>query len=95
MFVGAWVRPADGQAIATSTVKWYVIPTIGVGLFILGVVYWFGLAKVLPIFYYKTLRVRRTPYLDRDENFRFEEVTTQWIAGVEDSDEEEDPDLVS
>ncbi|KAF8458486.1 amino acid/polyamine transporter I [Terfezia claveryi] len=95
MVVGAWVPPQNGHYLAYSTIKWFVIPTIGVGLFAVGVVYWFGLVKVLPIFYHKTLRVRRTPYLDRDENFRFEEVTTQWIAGAEQSDEEEDPDLVS
>lgn len=95
MVVGAWVRPQNGSDLAYSSIKWFVIPTIGVGLFAVGVVYWFGLVKVLPIFYHKTLRVRRTPYLDRDENFRFEEVTTQWIAGAEESDEEEDPGLAS
>ncbi|KAF8419522.1 amino acid/polyamine transporter I [Tirmania nivea] len=93
--VGAWVPPERGQYLADSTTKWFVVPTTGASLFALGVVYWFVLVKVLPIFYHKTLRVRRTPYLDREENFRFEEVITQWIAGAEESDEEEDPDLVS
>ena len=95
MLVGAWIPPPKGQTMASSSTKWFVVPTIGASLFAVGVGYWFVLVKVLPLFYHKTLRVRRTPYLDRDGNFRFEEVITQWRTGPEDSDGEEDPDLAS
>lgn len=70
-----------------------MVPTIGVGLFVVGLVYWLGLVYVLPYFSHTTLRVKRTPFLDQEENFRYEEVETHWHAGPEDSDEEEDPDL--
>ena len=94
MIVGAWIPPTNGEEMASSGLDWFVVPTIGVGLFGVGVAYWFVLMYVLPIFYHKTLRVKRTPYLDREHNFRFEEVTTSWIAGDDQEEVEVDPHLV-
>ena len=90
ILVGTWLPPSNGE---DTTPQWFIVPTVGMSLFVAGTVYWFILAHVLPLWSHKTLRVSRTPFLDVDENFRYEQVITKWIAGPEEDYEEEDPYL--
>ena len=102
MVFGAWV-PVEGRSrkMTSTDLNWYIVPTVGVSLFGIGIVYWMALVWILPLFKHKSsLRVTRTPYLDRNENFRYEEVKVTWLdPEAEDSDditrlrEEVDPDL--
>lgn len=92
VIAGDWIPPLHAE-VASGSVKWFVVPTVGMGLFLIGVLYWLVLTQVLPLWNHKTLRVRRTPFLDADENFRYEEVITKWIAGPEEEFEDGDPDL--
>ena len=91
IIAGDWVPP-HGEVTA-GAVKWFIVPTVGMGLFVVGIIYWFVLTCVLPLWNHKTLRVTRTPFLDEDENFRFEEVITKWIARPDDVSEVPDPHL--
>ena len=94
VIVGIWIPPPQGEDESSTQVKWFIVPTVGILLFVVGIVYWFVLTHVIPLWSNKTLRVRRRPFLDADENFRYEEVITKWIAGPEEEDEDEgDPDL--
>ena len=94
VIVGIWVPPLQGEDESSSSVKWFIVPIVGASFFVAGIVYWFVLRHVIPLWSHKTLRVKRTPFLDADENFRYEEVITKWIAGPEEEDEDEgDPDL--
>ena len=90
---GHWIPPLQGKETTTATLKWFVVPTVGICFFAAGIVYWFGLTHVLPLWNNKTLRVTRRPFLDADLNFEFEEVITKWIAGPEKNPEETDPFL--
>ena len=89
---GDWIPPLHGEATVGSA-KWFIVPTVGMSLFVVGVMYWFVLTYMLPLWNHKTLRVRRTPFLDADENFRYEEVITRWIAGPEEDPDDVDPYL--
>ena len=91
--VGDWLPPSHGNNMTSTSVKWYITPVVGIALFAFGIVYWFVLTHMLPLWNHKTLRVRRTPFLDADQNFRYEEVITRWIAAPEVESEEGDPDL--
>lgn len=91
--IGDWIPPTNGKETTASSIAWFVTPTVGMSLFAVGVLYWLVLTHLLPLWNHKTLRVRRTPFLDADENFRYEEVITKWIAGPEDEPETGDPAL--
>ncbi|KAI5811178.1 amino acid permease-domain-containing protein [Peziza echinospora] len=93
--VGRWIpEPSKEKSMSSTGIAWYVVPTVGMGLVAIGVGYWSSLTYLLPVFWNKRLRVRRTPYLDVDLNFRYEEVHTAWLdEGASDDEEEVDPDL--
>lgn len=95
MVVGDWIPPLNVEGMTSASVQWFFVPVLGTALYAIGIIYWFVLTCVLPLWCHKTLRVRRTPWLDSDENFRYEEVVTVWIAGPEEELEDKDPDLQS
>lgn len=90
VIIGSWLPTPPSQ---NAAVQWFVIPTIGMSLLVVGILYWFVLTQVLPLWKHKTLRVTRRPFLDADENFRYEEVISKWIAAPEVESKNVDPFL--
>lgn len=93
MVAGFWIPPSNGKETTSSSIAWFVTPTAGLSTFVVAIIYWFVLTHLIPLWSHKTLRVKRTPFFDADENFRYEEVITRWIPGPEEEPEKGDPAL--
>ena len=46
------IAPFFQNTTVTPAIPWYVLPTVGSSILVLGPLYWFGWAKVWPIFGY-------------------------------------------
>ena len=47
IIIASFIRPREGSPFLAQ-VKWYIIPTVGLGFLLLGYVYYLGLAYVVP-----------------------------------------------
>ncbi|KAI5782673.1 amino acid permease-domain-containing protein [Geopyxis carbonaria] len=78
LIITPFIPPEDGQ-LAMKSIKWFVFPTIGTGLFLLGGVYWGIFVYVWPRYYKRELLVQRTSILvDRVE--KYELVLCSWVV---------------
>jgi hypothetical protein len=63
LIVALFIPPTRTDQLTTPSIKWYVLPVVGTGVFLGGVVYWLGFRFVWPMLYKRKLYVHRIPIL--------------------------------
>ena len=68
VLIASFAKPADDSPFSypTSSVRWYVVPTIGVSTLLWGFIWWIGL-KVRMAQRTETLTVDRVPWIEEEE----------------------------
>lgn len=79
--IGVFLPPSSGSPFAyeTTHVRWYIVPTVGLGTLVLGYIYYFGFAVVLPRLKHQVRVVEREPVIVR----QFGRPDGEWVQVME------------
>ncbi|KAK6532178.1 hypothetical protein TWF694_003338 [Orbilia ellipsospora] len=85
----------DSKISQSSSLKWFIFPTVCLSLFGVGTIYWFILAFIVPWWFKVELFRHRDAELNSKGNLEWEGVKAKWISvGAHHSSvQDEDPEL--